>query len=1360
MKSYKLNTNAIVVIESIWPAKDDYRGETAELNKYFKTFVQSEIHQRASVYQSKYLGYYKIIPLNISSISVTNNKEQNSFNISFSGDYLYFGTDENLPPHIFFVLQEKLVNINNITSNYPFLEKLLNGDSNLKYHFVTNYATIAEFISEMDTVSIYLINAPENISLRGNPKQNMYPMEIFTGANPGRTKEPETKALKNEQNRILNNYGLSENELGEIKKAIESNDFSSLIYFWRKFSLNFIVNKKSHALLGQLFPEVARDFIEKEKTTYQKPDTINDLYNTIGPLLAFRYFPLSLENKDKVGACIEKYYSKGNYVSKVISFSGFEYIRALLDDIFPGKVTPGLCYERNPSIERNAKFKAILEAILIENLFANIAPLALAATTSDEIKSFLQIINKVSKEKFNKFNIKHEFTIDGYIAGIRSLAELLVQHYNPLTSKNIEREIDVIGKYRFKEKFNIPISGDGISLVFRGHITSVRRNLTISEGNADIDITISGKGFDYPLTRHEVYADLTSLRFLTQMIKRYSVNIQTPTDAIDFLLETFAPKKVKIKNVEGEEAIRTILESRGFDVYYGIVTPKYLVETGNVIAPSYDAPYEDLIVFTPIHYVSTDLLKRLKVVFNEISLKQNFLANANVDIKDQSIFENIKSIIAASSYYRLYVDQLGYLHITFDPVNIASTFSLSLNPPITESQTISLTTASDDSNITTFVEVVPASFTINSSSEASLTTLYGRSVAPPIKDVYSVTRYLNPSEAKLKSFLKEAAKIVDSRIKQSLNDQLDANIKKLLLAQKTFINKKPPHEILDALRGGTEKKVFSTEDLTSTIVTKKAIKDDCGEKTEIIENQTIQDKQTLIKREVEVPKDLFSPTEISHIYTYSPESLLNVLDTNSFFLQVQTAAYFKLTVINLSKLASLTCQSLNSLAQAKFGLSEYANICTRGNYGIIALVMLLGLHDELLDKLLPAIRIEVSEKITEKYPYNNTAWTKEGIYFADFFYYAIPTNIHPTVTSVRLLLQNVSPDLFLYGLRTKRYRDAFVALGENLKNENRVSAQKAEIIRKLNSKPIQTAKATTIGDTYYFGFTTLVVNEKLPPLREGFINDKTLNDISDDLSYVSSDKNIIIAVNEIVEQENFVAVVKNFVPNIPGYKPTLPTSKNEVALYLQRSAEKYLNYARTFGINNPPANFYVPLWGIYDSDDLLIQEYLKYLAAVPSYTLPGKKSVDLDNMFAKLIKESFSRNRTHLLSSFQKYLRPQNYLVAQGHIEEVNFTWAVSDGYKTTISLNYLHPAMFTYLPLPNGEKLILGYAVLDSPLSKYRESGLLNRFFSHGNEYINVIDEFRKQKAEFYKFYKSTLQIIESKSKIKLLSIINMIEE
>ncbi|MEM0332832.1 MAG: hypothetical protein QXX30_00015 [Candidatus Aenigmatarchaeota archaeon] len=1358
MKAKKLKTFAIPVIEAIWPSEKDYRGENNEQNKYFFTSVKSSEHKRFSIHQSKYLGYYKIIPLNISNVSVSTSKEGGSFNISFSGDYLYFGIRDILPPHLYIALKNQKVGIENLQEQYPFLEKILIGDPEIKEHYITNYATIAEFINELDTVSIYLVNIPEVVSLGGDTQKKVFPIELWLGSNAGRTKEPETKSLISAQAKTLYNYGLSESDVQELKNVLKTNNLSSLLYFWRKFSHNFLVQYRAQASLMLLLEK--NPPIKEEISAFSGTKINEDLMLSIGNVLYWKYFDAIVKEikikqsnqnaKGKIETCIERYYNSNTYVSKIITFTAFEHIRAVLDNIFPGKITPGLCYERNKSIESSGKFKAILEAILIENLFRVLAPQALASDSREQIQSFIEIINRALKER----KIKHEFSIEGYISGIKTLLEHIQDIYQNINISQKEAFIE-LEKYKIKDQFKLPISGDGIGLVFRGHITSIKKNISITENNAEIDISISGKGFELPLERHEVYADLTSIRFLAHPLKKFFVNISTPVDATEFLLNTFAPKKIKVRKVNksNKEEIKILLESRGFDVYYDLVNPKYLVEHGNVIAPSYDATYDELIVYTPLHYVSDVLLQRLKSVYNKIALKQRFLANANVNIPDISIINVIKNIISSNSVYRVFVDSIGYLHIIFDPVNIMSTFSLSLNPPITEKNTISLSTASDEGNITTFVEVQPASFGISSPSETGLATLYGRSVAPAIKDVYTTTNYINGNSPQVKQFLIEGAKIIDKKLKNSIRfENLNKDISKRVKTLSSFINKQSSGKILESLRGKTEKKTFSTQDQIVTVKESLQTQEECGEEVKIIQNSNPSIKVVTTTKSIDIPIDLFVPKELSFIFTVSKETLNDFLNNVNLFMEPKTAGNFREEVVNISSLIEDTCQEINSLGRKLLNLGEGSNLCFYENYNLFALAMILGLNSDLLDRFIKNIEIKVSEKLSLQYPYRegNTKISGTQIYFKDFYYYAIPTNIQETVASLSLILENVSPDLFIYGLRTKRYLDAFVAVGDNLKNEKRISAQKAEIIRKLNSYPLETAKATVIGDTYYIGFTTLIVNEKLPPQKNAYINRKLIKDLQDDISYIASDKNIIIGINEIVEDKNFAQVMKNLIAKIPGYSPPIPSSKKMVADYLLSALQKYLGLS---GLENPTTSYFVPLWWIYNISDTFISEYIRILARTPYYHLPNTKREIFENYLYKFMIENEEK-----ISLFSKYLKPQNYLVSQGHIEEVSYTWSINNGFTTTVAMNYLRPAVYTYLPLKTGDKLVLGYVVINSALSKYNESGEKNKFLNQ-EDYRNIIEEFREQKAELYKFYKNTLNFVELKNKANILSLLEDVD-
>lgn len=1336
-------TYAIVVIESLWPSQEDYRGEGE--NIVFSSGSKNYELMKSSPLQSKYSGYYKIIPLNILSVNTSFSKEGGNFNISFTANNLLFIAETELPERLKKILETSSVRLeNSAIEQFPFLEKVFVGNDKLRTGYITNYNIISQFIRELDTVSIYLVDIKEHLSNEL--------LELYVGKKPGRTKQTEVAQLADKKQKILIQLGISKNELALIDKSLKSKDLKNLLFYYRKFSYPLIISRFFKALNLQLFSlnNEIRSKIRNQEIENAKNESIEVFINMFGRTI-FDYYFKNKNLREGITQCIDSYYKANTPISKLISWTAFETLRLKLNEIFG--ISPGLCFSRNPKLEEEKKFKAILNSILIDNYLYEYANRVLGADTREEIEEGINFLNSVLGNRI--------FSFEDYLLGIYSSLSIFVKEFYSVDSNT--KTIDIYGA---QETLEINNSGDAIGLVFRGHITDISRSVSISDSSADITITIKGRDLSHPLKTHEIYADYTSVKFAAQPLENYSVKILTPIEAVIKIMNSFAPTKINVLELDRETFLTSVISSRGFDTFYNAGSLNILINQGNVVAPSYDASFEDLSVFTPIHYVSTDLIYMVKNAFDTEGILQKFLANVNVDISDGPLFDALKKIVSSNSAYRIYVDHLGYLKIEYEPAHISFPFSLSLNREITDYYTFSIEHSSSESNVATFVEVIPKSFGTSSPSSMGLASLYGRSIPPTIKDLYSTIEYIDSKKDKFVEFLSEAVKLVDKHLKKHLikrTGEYEKSVLENLSKLSTYINQQNPNQLLSALMGLTKKETSSQQvssvDIVKTTTTRQ---DFCtGETLENI-SYSLQETTKTIQTQIEVPINVFNPEVLSNIYN------LGRLDEKLFSSNVDYE-YYKLLgkpfatinsyYVNKESLLNDICPKLNAIARTKFNLSSSASVCFEENLDYFATLMVLGAKFDFYGKLernnpslgnlitniINSIRIRSSENVF-KVNFGKREEEKNQVmsYLKDFYAYFIPfsdmTNLLQNNDSI---LKNLSPDLFIYGLRRKTFSDAFISVVDSFRNEERISAKRAEIIRKLNSKPINTAKVSVLGHNYFVGFTTLLINEKLPPLNDAFISRKTLNDLDDDAKFVSNKENLLLYINEKVLTKRFLDIYKSLLPQLPGYNPPPKLDEETIINYFSSGIKFLLG----FNYEYVPYQYWIPLWGVYTDESLNnsnLGDYIKILMSELLYQFPEKYS---DSSEYSELFYRFIANNQNYMRLYQEYIRPQNYLVAQGHIENVEHSWTIGSIHTTSVGLNYLLPAIYSYIPL-GKKKVIVGYLVLDSPLSMYNESGQPNTFLNDET----FFRYFRLLKRLYLNFYENQLNFVKVNSIIDLL--------
>lgn len=1380
-------TYAIPVFESVFPTQFDYRGTTEGKNIYFDLDIKTEAIFKYSVKQNKFAGYYKLIPLNILSIKTTANKESNSFSIELLPNYVFIATSslQTLPENLQNIIKEEEINIEVFSENFPYIYNIYNSlTSELDKKYLVKAVNIKQLVSEMDVVSIYLVRLPEYVDESA--------LEIFTGKRPGRIKDRELIALKSSNQQKIKEFGI---DLEEIEK-VKLDNFKNLIYFFRKLSSSLIINRgninaENHKFLfdKQTRENIKNKEIDNIKNTQQR--TASTFINQFGIDIYNEYYS-SLNNyidtakKVKVyevlANTINNYYKSNTIYSKLMSWTTFETLRLKLRRITNGRITTGKAYSRSAEIEKKNNFKLILDAVIIENILFRYSPFLFSSTSESQYKAELPKTDKYIKEDQTVFGKEFNVSFSLYIGGIKALLEVLQEIAKKdsflAKSETFESPIADLKTDLSSIKISVPIGGNGISLVMRGHITSISESSSISSSKAEKVLSIRGKGLELPLERSEINFDLTSPKFLASPTTNFSISISTPLEATKQILDNFAPQRVRIIKLDKSRFNLEILRNRGYETWIkaGSNDFPYMVLQGNTVAPSYDSEYKDLRIFTPIHYVSTNLLEKISSSFSNLSLSQKFLAGVNKTVPNGTILSAIRDVVSSNSMYRVYVDYSGELNIQYEPANISIPFSLSLIEPIQEENTISLETGSNESNVTTFVEVAPTSLAINTPSSTGIPAIYGRAVSESIFDFEMNTEnvdYKNKGKKYLE-FLDQALDILLlelSKIKNYFLPNIDSKVRDSILKIKSFSNTNSEKNIVDYIENTkTRQKVTQkTTELIPQKTTTTETVDSCDGPV-IIQKETTTYTNQQTEKEIiqEVIVDLFQDKNLSYIFssinTTTIQSLAAPSTANTSF---EAIASINDITINTTAILSNICTKLNTTAQTLLSLQE-PYVCFKENLDLLSSLLVLGLgqnrkpskvfeqnskYANYIKKYLQGISITTSSNpIKVLRAISENIKNKEYNYFADFFLFSIPsTDIKNIINDKELYTTNISPELFMYGLRTKTYNDAFIGTIDAIRNKDKFSTFRAEIIRQLNKNPIKTASATIIGNpNYYVGFTTLLVNEKHSSIG-GYISKRT----EQQLEYEKRNNHSIIGINEIVDLKEFQDLYRRILPKLRGYYPSESISSDIVFDYMKTMIKNIVKYAKTIKYIHPSA--ITGVYGAYTDETFnndSLGEYLKLYIDGLQKEIPeqNEEFSNIEQRYIDLILKYPDE-----LQEYQKIFVPQNYLVAQGHIEAVTHSWSFGSGYRTTVNLNYLFPAIYIYLPV-NNQKIILGYIVLESPMYTTKENGMMNPILS--NSKLTPLRLFMKQQMkDFYSYYTSPYDFVDTKRKLKFLEIYHKIK-
>jgi len=1367
----------LVVFESAFPGNLDPRDRASYKSGLFfdEGFGKSsgESLYRVSQYQNKYLGYFRIIPLNVVSILTSSSKEDNSFTIELLPDYVYvlYENTEYLPKELKDVL-EKNTNSNLSLMNYldSFLLGTYTSSTTLRSALVPKI-NLSNVLSPMDTVSIYLARIPNYLSESVEP--------IFFGQNPGRVKEIDfRKIAKDKAFKYLYNVGLNVSDL--VKLLNRSATFYEKLYVYRKYAMNFIISQVSigrENITGTLLRKIyAKNMSDRESIRKQEenlfknfPNSLTEVQQFIGTLLAQKYVRLISRNnriRQEVLAYINDYYTN-DPLSRFISWSAYETMLEVFAEFFGRNYVPEETYLyynrlRNP---QNI-VRSIISAFVIDNLLQDAYPQILYSRNIEEIDQALQILSSylltMGHNKFLDGPNNFENIRDVYRSGVNALFDLVMRDVKRLKDSGVLnpniKANEFIDEKVSGIEFKSNQSGDGLSLVLRGHITSISESFSITNNSASKAFRISGKGFEHPLESHEIFFDKVSIKLVSQPIENFSVAISDPVSAVKRILRNFAPQRVTGKNIDADTLNVKIIQDRGFDVFVrfakGWDFSKYVyVIHGNTIAPNYLSDYDELKIFTPIHYVSTNLMSALEDVYKGLSISQAFFG-INRNLPDRaSVLQAMKDAVSYNSLYRLFVNQFGELNLTFDISSISVPFSLSIIPPITDDVFISGEISSSDQNVSTMVEVVPSALAMSSASSTSLPAIYGRSTAEALYDLFEVNKIEKFDNSRDEGFLKfldtATTKLAENLLKivEKIKSNLRSKNKKTkeeeaLLSSletiKSVINRTSRNKINSFLRDETTtttRNVVTTSAKITEVEKIDTIETCFGQEEKVVKKERkvdIQEGTEKIKETIQTRLFEDNPN-LYVIYDQAPQSFF------SYLLDSVTGPFYSPVSLRYEVLKadySEICSGINDLASTYLGARE---VCYKENINTLLTFLALGIQhpsreyrssvgDELnkfIKNYIRRLEIKTSsyaiKEIGSLYKEisSNVIFDRPFSYFKNFFSYIIPSpdiKDIPKTSSGKIYLTNISPDLFLYGLRTKTFQDSFIGTIEAYKNEDKISALRAEMYRVLNKEPIKTLKVTIFGNAnYYPSYTTLTVLEEFSPIK-GYITKKTLKQIEFDLS---QEYRTVIGVNEIVDNPKFQKLYPSLLPKIPGYTPPTQINSRVVEKYLLDSV-KYILSKRGFF----PAELYIPLFGVYTNPKpkTLIGDFIESIFEYLDLQFPDKAQKRHSDVYNALLNLSISYGG-QFSESFE-YLKPQNYLVAQGHIESVSHSFSIEGSFDTNLNITYLLPAIYTYIPY-KGKKLILGYVVLESPMYLYND-------FGNKNKIINLDSQ---NKKNFYEF-------------------------
>lgn len=791
-KSQELFTHAIVVFESLWP---NLPSEAPKLVGDFSDRVKTQSAFKYSPTQNDYSGYYKIIPLNIVNLDVTQSKQGHSFNIVFDPSLVYIEANEGaLPPDIHRFLLESTLNIPaEEAEKFNLLVGVLSSISEYDYlstdnvrKYIVPGTIISQLLSELDTATIFLINEPTVLDETALLK--------IAGGNFTRKDEYSSNSIS----RILVDMGITPNML-----SASGYTFGVYIDFVRKFyaqaSLLLGIGLTTSPLATVFDSATTGININRDNVRKREVELIQKLMNSVkqinsnsntsvpnkedpservdvkfeqnfGNIIASNYMQKILANPNFGNTLIDyinKYYNSKRTSSYLMSWAMYESTRLQIANYIPGIQVKDVfkfgLEEINSPIE-----KAII-SIGLDLIFRKEQPTQAALlrnikerNMSDRNYATLNsMLNRIRENLPKGINLP---SVEDYVRGISVIAEKIIQLLE--MNEDFKRGEIADNAYRLGTNQNFKDTGvtraiidsnditdvvgsnssNTPALVLKAHVSSVTTNSSVNDNSANKTIRVSGEGFELPLKRHTIFFDqINRERNMFQTLMQYGLANVTPVDAALSVLENFAADTPLFTEIDRPDGQKSVLLSRGFDSYQAVkqlIVPTNLkgkkILQGSVVYPAANADENTALVFTPLHYINKTYLKTVKEIFTDIGLQNDFKNPGYRNVQEGTLYNTLTNILTENSNYSWFVDEFGYIKLRYEASAVSTPSSTILNPIITDETTINISTTTDEQSVYTLVEVVPTGIATQSPNEGYVQGIFGRAVPPTVADAEGI----------------------------------------------------------------------------------------------------------------------------------------------------------------------------------------------------------------------------------------------------------------------------------------------------------------------------------------------------------------------------------------------------------------------------------------------------------------------------------------------------------------------------------------------------------------------------------------------------------------------------------------------
>lgn len=725
---------AIVAIESIWPNPDgnelspdsadmdlltaEPQPLASEVRSSFGTTLESSqgvVTERD--YHGKQ-GYYKILPLNLTSVKTSTDLEGSNFTATFTlDDLLLVTSEENAMRYATglpfsandLVESDQAGALPVLTDNeeewrYVRDEEL--GLSRYRLSGPNSGFNVEDLIGINDTVTIWIYHDPADFYIKdGNP----YDLEYFDdGSNLMRFNDKITSVIGSGDRRnqfSTSQISFDEQVLGElgIINEFTSSALHSLVTSGADASeITAQVPKISH--------ENVADIVMQLATMIQSGTAADLLESKVNRYLS-RVFgsDISYQSVNSIAYSLSKFVYLGQPVATsegVINETDhaeklFRSEAQLLRDLL-GKL---------PYYETDSGYSLFVEDV--------------TQYSNDDL---IRIGNTPGLVGLGDIN-----DLERFITGVNLLVRELNKKAENYVARYLRRQKTTWSRQAFINGRSVlmsPSHGETPYLALKGVVSRIESSIGTNEGS--YTVTVSGTGYEKVLKTNEVYYEDMVYRggFATTLEHQtFYVHMQPPR-AIQHLISRWAAKQIVLDfpndystgalyNHTFLMAPLTVAEDaeNELDKTRENVANNKVPVRGHYVAtriPDVDEGYtaDDVRYFSPVNYLDTTRIQEMTRTINRSFRDPDIESTSNVPVTlddKRSIWDNAKKLGGLENFYQLFVDETGRVRYRLAFEAMERTPRPAYTPTIQDYDVLAdgNSFVTDDSQVVTLVNVMP-----------------------------------------------------------------------------------------------------------------------------------------------------------------------------------------------------------------------------------------------------------------------------------------------------------------------------------------------------------------------------------------------------------------------------------------------------------------------------------------------------------------------------------------------------------------------------------------------------------------------------------------------------------------------------